>query len=45
MDPKEVFREFGFAFCVSEIFPMFFKSFVEVSVDSSYINFVAVVEI
>ena len=23
---KDMFREFGFAFCVSEIFPMFFKS-------------------
>jgi len=34
---KDIFREFGFAFCVSEVFPMFFKS----SVGSSYIKFVA----
>ena len=39
---KNMFREFGFAFCVSEVFPMFFKSCVEVSVGSSYIKFVAV---
>ena len=38
---KDMFREFGFAFCVSEVFPMFFKSCVEVSV-YSYIKFVAV---
>ena len=31
---KDMFREFGFAFCVSEIVPMFFKSCVEVSVGS-----------
>ena len=37
-----MFREFGFAFCISEVFPMFFKSWVEVSVGSSYIKFVAV---
>ena len=24
-----MFREFGFAFCVSEVFPMFFESCVE----------------
>ena len=39
---KDMFREFGFAFCVSEIFSMFFESCVEVSVGSSYIKFVAV---
>ena len=39
---KDMFREFGFAYCVSEIFPKFFKSCVEVSVGSSYIKFVAV---
>jgi hypothetical protein len=40
---KDMFREFGFAFCVSsEIFPMFFNSCVEISVGSSYIKFVAV---
>jgi hypothetical protein len=39
---KDMFREFGFAFCVSEVFPMFFESCVEVSVGSSYIKFVAV---
>ena len=33
-----MFREFGFAFCVSEVFPMFFESCVEVSVGSSYIS-------
>ena len=38
-----MFREFGFAFCVSEVFPMFFVYCVEVSVGSSYIKFVAVV--
>ena len=38
----DMFREFGFAFCVSEVFPMFFDSCVEVSVGSSYIKFVAV---
>ena len=37
-----MFREFRFAFCISEVFPMFFKSCVEVSVGSSYIKFVAV---
>ena len=37
-----MFREFGFAFCVSEVFPMFFEFCVEVSVGSSYIKFVAV---
>ena len=37
---KDMFREFGFAFCISEVFPMFFKSCVEVSVGSSYIKFV-----
>ena len=37
-----MFREFVFAFCVSEVFPMFFESSVEVSVGSSYIKFVAV---
>ena len=26
---KDMFREFGFAFCVSEIFPMFFEFSVE----------------
>ena len=25
---KDMFREFGFAFCISEVFPMFFKSCV-----------------
>ena len=39
---KDMFREFGFAFCVSEVFPMFFKSCVEVYIGSSYIKFVAV---
>ena len=39
---KDMFREFGFAFCISEVFPMFFKSCVEVSVGSFYITFVAV---
>ena len=39
---KDMFREFGFAFCVYEVFPMFFESCVEVSVGSSYIKFVAV---
>ena len=38
---KDVFREFGFAFCVSEVFPTFFESCVEVSVGSSYMKFVA----
>ena len=37
-----MFREFGFAFCVSEVFLMFFESCVEVSVGSSNIKFVAV---
>ena len=37
-----MFREFGFVFCVSEVFSMFFESCVEVSVGSSYIKFVAV---
>jgi hypothetical protein len=37
---KDMFRKFGFAFCVSEIFPMFFKSCVE---GSSYIKVVAIV--
>ena len=35
-----MFKEFGFAICVSEVFPMFFKSCVEVSVGYSYIKFV-----
>ena len=35
---KDVFREFGFVFCVSEIFSKFFKSCVEVSVGYSYIK-------
>ena len=39
---KDIFREFGFAFCIPEIFPMFLESCVEVSVGSSYIKFVAV---
>ena len=39
---KDMFRQFGFAFCISEVFPMFFKYCVEVSVGSSYIKFVAV---
>ena len=39
---KDMLREFEFAFCVSEIFPMYFKSCVEVPVGSSYINLVAV---
>ena len=39
---KDMFREFGFAFCVSEVFPMLFESCVEVSVGSSYVKFVAV---
>jgi hypothetical protein len=39
---KDMFRESEFAFCVSEIFHMFFKSRVEVSVVSSYIKFVEV---
>jgi hypothetical protein len=39
---KDMFREFGFDFCVSVIFPMFFKSCVEVPDGSSYIKFVAV---
>ena len=26
---KDMFREFGFAFCISEVFPMFFKSCVD----------------
>ena len=39
---KDMFREFGFAFCVSEVFPMSFESCVEVSVGSSYIKFVAI---
>ena len=39
---KDMFREFGFTLCVSEVFPMFFKSCVEVSVGSSNIKFVAV---
>ena len=38
----DMFIEFGFAFCVPEVFPMFFESCVEVSVGSSYIKFVAV---
>ena len=28
--PKDMFREFGLALCVSEIFPVFFKSYIEV---------------
>jgi hypothetical protein len=32
---KDMFREFGFAYCVFEIFPMFFKFSIEVSVGSS----------
>ena len=39
---KNMFREFGFPFCLSEVFPMFFKSCDEISVSSSYIKFVAV---
>ena len=39
---KDMFREFGFAFCVSEVFPMFFESCVEVSVGYSNIKCVAV---
>ena len=39
---RDMFGEFGFAFSVFEVFPMFFKSCVEVSVGSSYIEFVAV---
>ena len=39
---EDMFREFGFAFCVSELFSMFFESCVEVSVGSFYIKFVAV---
>ena len=39
-----MFKEFGFAFCVSDVFPVFFESCVEVSVDSSFITFVAVGE-
>ena len=39
---KDMFRELGFAFCVPEMFPVFFKSCVKVSVGSSYIKFVAV---
>jgi len=35
---KNMFRNFVFAFCVSEVFPMFFEPFVEVSIGSSYIN-------
>ena len=38
---KDMFREFEFAFCVSEVFPMFFESCVEDSVGSSYIKFVS----
>ena len=38
---KDMLREFGFAFCISEILPMFFKSYVAVSVGSSYVKFVA----
>ena len=41
---KDMFREFGFAFSISEVFPMFFESCVEDSVGSSYIKFVAVGE-
>ena len=37
-----MFGEFGFAFCVSEVFPIFFEYCVEVSVGSSYIKSVAV---
>ena len=37
-----MFRESGFAFCISKIFPMSFKSCVEVSVGSSYIKFVTI---
>ena len=36
---KDMFRKFGFAFCVSEIFPIFFESCVEFSVGSSYTKF------
>ena len=39
---KDMFRVFGFASCESEVFPMFFESYVEVPVGSSYIKFVAV---
>ena len=35
---KDMFRDFRFAFCVSEVFPMFFESCVEVSIGSSYIK-------
>ena len=38
---KDMFREFGFVFCVSEIFPLFFKSCIKVSIGSSYIKCVA----
>ena len=37
---KDMFREFGFAFCISEVFPMFFKSCVEVSVVFHFMSFV-----
>ena len=39
---KDMFREFRFAFCESEIFLMFFESSVEVSVGNPYIKFVAI---
>ena len=38
----KMLRELGMAFCISEVFPILFKSCVEVSVGSSYITFVAV---
>jgi hypothetical protein len=38
---KDIFREFEFAFCVSEIVPMFINSCVKIPVGSYYIKFVA----
>ena len=39
--PKDMVREFVLAFCVFEIFPVFFESCVKVPVCPSYIKFVA----
>jgi hypothetical protein len=40
--PKDMVREFGIAFGITEICPVFFKSYVKISVGSSYIKFVTV---
>ena len=39
---NDMFREYGFAFCVSEVLSMFFKSCIGSFCCSSYIKFVAI---